>query len=361
MTAAPVSRAAGTTGRRSAPVALVALVFIVATLSLYGAELAAGAFRAGDAPAAPAIGTATHTSFGTVTVEHAQTIDGLTSRDMWNGMTHGIQDLVATDAAQVAVAVVSRQRRRPERPGRSRTVPARRRGPRRARRAHRGDHPAGQPAARSRHPRDARVRRPAGRGAGIRRLPGPRRPAGHDPGRLAGRGSRAGAGTHGGRGPRVSAQHAAAGNGEPGDAISPGDRSGTGRRERSMDQRIGQAGRPHARMRLRVAVVGALAMGLAYGGGLWQHVLHEAAGRRRAGRTGRPRALAPRLQPGAAGRPRGGVARAPARDEAPAAVRGHGVDRPRRRHARGGRRRNREPGHRPGEPAPRAAVRRAPR
>lgn len=106
MTAAPVSRAAAPGARRPAPVALVAIVFVVAVLSLYGAELAVGTFRAGDAePVAPAVGVPLGTSFGSVTVEHAQTIDGLTSGDMWNGMTHGIQDLVQPDEAQVAVAV----------------------------------------------------------------------------------------------------------------------------------------------------------------------------------------------------------------------------------------------------------------
>jgi hypothetical protein len=106
MTAAPVSRPAAGGEGRSAPVALVALIVVVAAFSLYGAELAFGVLRAGPAAApAPAVGAPLATSFGSLTVEHAQTIDGLTSRDMWNGMTHGIQSLVQPDEAQIAVAV----------------------------------------------------------------------------------------------------------------------------------------------------------------------------------------------------------------------------------------------------------------
>lgn len=97
---------AGRSERRTTPISLFALIFIVALLSLYGAELALGAFRSGAAqPGAPAVGESIPTSFGSVTVETAQTIDGLTSKDMWNGMTHGIQSLVQPDEAQVAVAV----------------------------------------------------------------------------------------------------------------------------------------------------------------------------------------------------------------------------------------------------------------
>jgi hypothetical protein len=106
VTATPVSRRTSPGGVRSAPVALVALVVVVAALALHGVELAAGVLRAGPAAApAPALGEPLSTSFGSLTVEHAQTIDGLTSGDMWNGMTHGIQSLVQPDEAQVAVAV----------------------------------------------------------------------------------------------------------------------------------------------------------------------------------------------------------------------------------------------------------------
>lgn len=88
------------------PIMPLALIFIVLVLSLYGAELVAGAFRTGAGPSgAPAVGESIRTSFGSVTVETAQTIDGLTSKDMWNGMTHGIQSLVQPDEAQVTVAV----------------------------------------------------------------------------------------------------------------------------------------------------------------------------------------------------------------------------------------------------------------
>jgi hypothetical protein len=106
MTAIPVSRPADRAGRRPAPVTLVAIVFIAVVAALYGAQLAAGAFRSsGHGPASPAVGVPVAVSFGSVTVEQAQTIDGLTSRDMWNGMTHGISGLVHPDEAQVAVSV----------------------------------------------------------------------------------------------------------------------------------------------------------------------------------------------------------------------------------------------------------------
>lgn len=98
---------AGQGGQRTTPpIALIALIFVVALLSLYGAELAVGAFGVGASqPGAPAVGESIPTSFGSITVETVQTIDGLTSKDMWSGMTHGIQSLVQADEAQVAVAV----------------------------------------------------------------------------------------------------------------------------------------------------------------------------------------------------------------------------------------------------------------
>jgi hypothetical protein len=99
-------RLAGRNDRRAAPITLVALIFVVALLALNGAGLALSSLLSGAlARPAPAIGVPLATSFGTFTVAHAQTIDGLTSRDMWNGMTHGIQDLVLTGSAQVDVAV----------------------------------------------------------------------------------------------------------------------------------------------------------------------------------------------------------------------------------------------------------------
>lgn len=106
MTAVPVSPAGRRDEPRSAPIALAALILVTALLALYGAELAAGALRSRGQ--VPAVGIRLDTSFGSVTVEHAQTIDGLPSGDMSNEMTHGIQDLVQPGEAQVAVAVYLR-------------------------------------------------------------------------------------------------------------------------------------------------------------------------------------------------------------------------------------------------------------
>jgi hypothetical protein len=103
------ARAELVTGRgeqRATPITPLALIFIVLVLSLYGAELVTGVFRAAAVPSgAPAVGESIRTSFGSITVETAQAIDGLTSADMWNGMTHGIQGLVQPDEAQVTVAL----------------------------------------------------------------------------------------------------------------------------------------------------------------------------------------------------------------------------------------------------------------
>jgi hypothetical protein len=103
------ARAELVTGRgeqRATPITPVALIFIVLALSAYGTELVTGVFRAAAVPSGEAaVGDSIRTTFGTVTVETVQTIDGLTSADMWNGMTHGIQSLVQPDEAQVTVAL----------------------------------------------------------------------------------------------------------------------------------------------------------------------------------------------------------------------------------------------------------------
>ena len=89
------------------PFALVGLVGLVAALALAGALIAIVTFTAGDADGghvdAPEIGHAIPTSFGAVTVQRAQTLAGLTSGDL-GGVTHGIQNLVLSDKAQVEVA-----------------------------------------------------------------------------------------------------------------------------------------------------------------------------------------------------------------------------------------------------------------
>jgi hypothetical protein len=89
--------------------AVVALVAVVAALALGGAWLAITAFTAGhdDAGLPPAafVGERIATSFGSMTVEHVEDIGGLTSSDL-GGVTHGIQNLVLSDSAQVEVSVL---------------------------------------------------------------------------------------------------------------------------------------------------------------------------------------------------------------------------------------------------------------
>jgi hypothetical protein len=89
------------------PFALVGLVGLVAALALAGALIAVLAFTAHDEDgghAHPAeLGLAIPTSFGAVTVEHATTLGGLTAGDL-AGVTHGIQNLVLSDKAQVEVS-----------------------------------------------------------------------------------------------------------------------------------------------------------------------------------------------------------------------------------------------------------------
>ena len=94
---------------RGQSAALLVLVGAVMALALVGGMFALQAFAGGGEDTlhegAAAIGEPIDTSFGSITVERAQTIDGLTAKDMSNGMSHGIQSLVQPDEAQVAVAV----------------------------------------------------------------------------------------------------------------------------------------------------------------------------------------------------------------------------------------------------------------
>ena len=89
--------------------AVVALVAVVAALALGGAWLAITAFTTGhdDAgqPHADFVGERITTSYGSFTVQHVEDIGGLTSNDL-AGVTHGIQNLVLSDSAQVETAVL---------------------------------------------------------------------------------------------------------------------------------------------------------------------------------------------------------------------------------------------------------------
>lgn len=86
---------------------LVAFVAFVLALAMAGAVVAILALAAGhdeDAHSGVALGQPIATSFGTVTVSSSETLGGLTSGDL-GGVTHGIQNLVLSDKAQVEVFV----------------------------------------------------------------------------------------------------------------------------------------------------------------------------------------------------------------------------------------------------------------
>ena len=96
--------------RKPTPVPAVAvLVAVVVALALTGAWFAITAFTAGhdDAGLSPAtfVGERITTSYGSITVEHVEDIGGLTPGDL-GGVTHGIQNLVLSDSAQVEVSVL---------------------------------------------------------------------------------------------------------------------------------------------------------------------------------------------------------------------------------------------------------------
>jgi hypothetical protein len=88
--------------------AVVALVAVVA-LAAVGGWLAILALAGPDQHAhgstAVAIGDEIATSFGSLTVQRADTLDGLTPADV-GGMTHGVSGLVLSDSAQEAVTVL---------------------------------------------------------------------------------------------------------------------------------------------------------------------------------------------------------------------------------------------------------------
>ena len=88
---------------------LVAFVALVAGLALAGTMIAiltlAAGHEDGGLPGTSAIGHPITTTFGTMTVEGAETLGGLTSQDL-GGVIYGIQNLVLSDKAQVEVTVL---------------------------------------------------------------------------------------------------------------------------------------------------------------------------------------------------------------------------------------------------------------
>jgi hypothetical protein len=87
--------------------AAVVAVVVTATLAVAGGWLAILALAGGGGHGglAAAVGDEISTSFGTLTVERANTLDGLTAEDL-GGVTHGINDLVLSDSAQEEVSIL---------------------------------------------------------------------------------------------------------------------------------------------------------------------------------------------------------------------------------------------------------------
>jgi hypothetical protein len=94
-------------GSRIALLAIANVVVLLAAVGFFAACVAL--FPARNEPGSGAesgVGEAAATSYGAITVQHVETIDGLTAQDL-GGMSHGIADLVETDEAQVLVSVLA--------------------------------------------------------------------------------------------------------------------------------------------------------------------------------------------------------------------------------------------------------------
>lgn len=84
---------------------LVVLVVLVILLAGWGSALAYQAFKTAQAsPEIYGINQPVSTSFGTIIVSAADDLTGLTSQDL-SGVTHGIQNLVLADKAQIQLTV----------------------------------------------------------------------------------------------------------------------------------------------------------------------------------------------------------------------------------------------------------------
>lgn len=97
-------------GRKFQP--LVVLVFLVILLAGWGATLAYQSLKVAQTSSEIfGINQPVSTSFGTIIVSAADGLTGLTSQDL-SGVTHGIQNLVLADKAQIqlTVALINRLR-----------------------------------------------------------------------------------------------------------------------------------------------------------------------------------------------------------------------------------------------------------
>ncbi len=94
---------------RGQSAALAVFIAAVTALALAGGVLAIQAFASGDEDAhhegAATIGEPIKTSFGSITIARVEALGGLTSQEL-GGMTHGIQNVVLSDGAQVEVSIL---------------------------------------------------------------------------------------------------------------------------------------------------------------------------------------------------------------------------------------------------------------
>jgi hypothetical protein len=103
-------------GRVAAPVprrrqtATYTLVGIVTLLALLGAVIAAQQLRAGSGESSQQVEGTVSTSFGSLVVHQSEVLGGLSSSDL-GGMSHGVQNLVASGKAEIAVTVTLTNKR----------------------------------------------------------------------------------------------------------------------------------------------------------------------------------------------------------------------------------------------------------
>ena len=101
------TRRLGPRGSRLAMLAVANVVALLAAAGFVAAYVALFPAQGGSVSGiTPGVGDTVATSYGTITVQHVETIDGLTTQDL-GGMSHGIADLVQTDEAQVLVSVLA--------------------------------------------------------------------------------------------------------------------------------------------------------------------------------------------------------------------------------------------------------------
>jgi hypothetical protein len=100
---APRRRVAAPTARRG-PSAWSIFVVLVAMLAAIGGAIAIQLVRSGSGSSAAQVEGSVSTSFGSLEVHQSEVLNGLSSAAL-GGMSHGVQNLVGDDKAEVAVTV----------------------------------------------------------------------------------------------------------------------------------------------------------------------------------------------------------------------------------------------------------------